>query len=94
LLHILLDNQIHESTGGQSTVSHSIDFCAIAAACGYENVVRATTPEDVKAIIAIPSEQLTFLNVKIKPGVPQKLPRPQTTPPQVAQRLRQFMEVA
>jgi phosphonopyruvate decarboxylase len=94
LLHILLDNQCHESTGGQSTVSSSIDFCAIAAACGYEKVAHATTPEDVKASIQYPSEQLTFLHVKIKPGVPDKLPRPKITPPQVAQRLRQFIHAA
>lgn len=91
LLHILLDNQIHESTGGQSTVSHSIDFCQIAAACGYERVASATNPQEVKALLGSPSEQLTFLHVKIAPGIPDKLPRPQIPPPQVAQRLRQFM---
>lgn len=94
LVHILLDNQSHESTGGQSTVSHSIDFCAIAAACGYEKVVLATTPDQVKALIDSPDQQLTFIQVKIKPGIPDKLPRPQITPPQVAERLRQFMQVA
>src|SRR5215475_7673514 len=26
LIHILLDNEMHESTGGQSTVSHSVDL--------------------------------------------------------------------
>ncbi|NEP56475.1 MAG: phosphonopyruvate decarboxylase [Symploca sp. SIO2G7] len=94
LLHVLLDNQRHESTGGQSTVSSSIDFAAIATACGYEKIVRATTPEEVKAVIESPSEQLTFLHVKIKPGIPDQLPRPKITPPQVAQRLRQFMKSA
>ena len=29
-LHILLNNELHESTGGQSTVSHSVDFANIA----------------------------------------------------------------
>ena len=36
MLHILLDNQTHDSTGGQSTVSHNVNFVDIAAACGYE----------------------------------------------------------
>jgi phosphonopyruvate decarboxylase len=94
LLHILLDNQCHESTGGQATVSHSIDFCAIAAACGYEKIARATTPQEVQAFIESASEQLSFLHVKIKPGVPDKLPRPKITPPEVAQRLRQFIQGA
>jgi phosphonopyruvate decarboxylase len=94
LLHILLDNQCHESTGGQSTVSHSIDFCGIAAACGYEKIARATTPQEVQAFIESASEQLSFLHVQIKPGVPDKLPRPKITPPEVAQRLRQFIQGA
>ena len=93
LLHILLDNQRHESTGGQSTVSHSIDFCRIATACGYEKVIVATTPQEVKSFLASPSEKLTFLYVKIKPGVSDKLPRPKITPPEVAQRLRKLIQV-
>ena len=36
MLHILLDNQTHDSTGGQRTVSHNVNFVDIAAACGYE----------------------------------------------------------
>ena len=35
LVHILLDNGMHDSTGGQATVSGSIDFAMIAQACGY-----------------------------------------------------------
>jgi phosphonopyruvate decarboxylase len=92
LLHILLDNRSHESTGGQSTVSASIDFCAIAAACGYEKVALASTPQEVSALAQAPSGQLTFLHVPIKPGIPDKLPRPEVTPSEVAQRLRRFMQ--
>jgi phosphonopyruvate decarboxylase len=92
LRHILLDNQCHESTGGQSTVSHSIDFCTIAAACGYEKIACATTPQEVQTFIESASDKLSFLHVKIKPGIPDKLPRPKITPPEVANRLRQFLQ--
>jgi len=94
LLHILLDNHRHESTGGQSTVSHSIDFSAIAAACGYEQVVTATNPQQVKSLLESPLEKLTFLHIPIELGVPDQLPRPKITPLEVAQRLRKFMQVA
>ena len=30
LVHVLLDNEAHESTGGQSTVSHSMDLAGVA----------------------------------------------------------------
>jgi phosphonopyruvate decarboxylase len=35
LLHIVLDNGVHDSTGGQATASASVDFGAVALACGY-----------------------------------------------------------
>ncbi len=92
LCHILLDNQQHESTGGQSTVSHSVNFCAIAAACGYEKLSAVTTPKQVGKWITNSTNSLSFLQVKIKPGISEKLPRPQVTPVQVAQRLRQFLQ--
>jgi len=34
LVHILLDNGVHDSTGGQPTVSPFVDFAAVAVACG------------------------------------------------------------
>src|ERR1700722_7469955 len=35
LQHLLLDNGVHDSTGGQATVSPQVSFGHIAAACGY-----------------------------------------------------------
>ncbi len=91
LTHILLDNQRHESTGGQSTVSHSIDFCAIAAACGYPQVAHATASADAGRFLEQERKGPGFLHVKIRPGVADDLPRPDITPAQVAQRLRRFV---
>jgi phosphonopyruvate decarboxylase len=91
LLHIVLDNQAHESTGGQSTVSHSVDFCAIAAACGYSNLTRAQTPDELAELVRRHDSALTFAHVPIKPGTPDKLPRPAIGPAEVAERLRAFL---
>jgi phosphonopyruvate decarboxylase len=92
LLHIVLDNQAHESTGGQSTVSHSVDFCAIAAACGYPSLARARTPNALAELVRRHDSGLTFAHVPIKPGTPDKLPRPAIGPPEVAERLRAFLQ--
>lgn len=94
LCHILLDNQRHESTGGQSTVSHSIDFCSIAAACGYEAIAAANTPDEVNQWLKTPAETLSFLHVAIKPGSPDQLPRPTLSPAEVAQRLRRVLQLS
>lgn len=89
--HILLDNHCHESTGGQPTVSASLNFGAIASACGYKNVVCTTTPAALQNALQSSSKQLTFIHVPIKPGTSQTLPRPQISPSEVAQRFRQFL---
>ena len=103
LVHVLLDNGLHESTGGQATVSGSIDFCGLAASCGYPRVATAIHPDVLEALLEAPAPQLTprstggstgdlsgeltFIHVPIVPGVPD-LPRPEITPPEVAERFR------
>lgn len=91
LLHILLDNELHESTGGQSTVSHSVDTALVAAASGYPRVERVPTAEGVAALVAADTTELTFAHVKTKPGSPEDLPRPTVTPVQVKDRLVAYM---
>ena len=87
LVHVVLDNGLHESTGGQSTVSRSIDFCGLAASCGYIHVETVSRPIELAAVLERPTGELTFVHAPIVPGVPE-LPRPSITPAEVAARLR------
>jgi phosphonopyruvate decarboxylase len=82
LKHILLDNNAHESTGGQPTVSHSVDFSQIAKACGYEHVETAADGDELsKALQQLENNgKLTLLVVKVKKGSRPDLGRPTTTP--------------
>ncbi|MEC4802812.1 MAG: phosphonopyruvate decarboxylase [Jaaginema sp. PMC 1079.18] len=91
LVHILLDNRCHESTGGQPTVSASLNFSAIAEACGYEKVVRVETPPVLSQNLQSPTSQLTFLHIPVQPGTAKSLPRPHISPSAAAQRLRQYL---
>jgi phosphonopyruvate decarboxylase len=88
---VVLDNQAHESTGGQSTVSHSIDVCGVAAACGYPRVERATSPDSLAPCLQRAGGELSLIHVPILTGVAEPLPRPTIEPPAVAERLRQFL---
>ena len=94
LLHLVLDNECHESTGGQSTLSHSVDLCAIAAASGYPDTRRCTTVAEITALIADRSSGLKFAHFKIKPGTASDLPRPTIKPWAVAARLRHHIGAA
>ena len=90
--HLLLDNHVHESTGGQATVSSTIDFPAVASACGYASVERAI--EAASGFDGfLQANAPAFLYVETKQGVPNGLPRPSIKPADVARRLMQQMAV-
>ncbi len=89
LTHVLLDNGAHDSTGGQSTVSPSVSFAGVAAACGYASAVEG---DDLALLDDVfeqgPSADGTrFVRLSIKRGTPDGLPRPTITPPDVKTRL-------
>jgi phosphonopyruvate decarboxylase len=92
LVHILLDNGMHESTGGQATVSRSIDFCAIATAGGYPKVISVSSDTAVAEVLRKREPGLCFVHVPILPGVPENLSRPDISPPEIAQRIRGFLQ--
>jgi len=92
LYHLLLDNRVHESTGGQATVSAAIDFPAIASACGYRNIYSSKNTEKLKNFLE--SDAPAFMHIQTEPGVPDELPRPAITPAEVARRLIKHMNMS
>lgn len=94
LVHVLLDNEAHDSTGTQSTVTHSVDLGACARACGYPVVEQLTSAEALEKALADRNAGLRFLHLKTRPGAPAGLPRPKITPREVAERLRAHLEGA
>lgn len=91
LVHVLLDNGVHDSTGGQATVSSSVDLAAVAAACGYPRVLRVERLDELRLALREDSKTLTFLHVRTRPRTCHKLPRPEMTPAQVAERFRRWL---
>jgi phosphonopyruvate decarboxylase len=88
LTHVLLDNGVHDSTGGQATVSPNISFAAIAAACGYASAVESDDPEVLDEVYAAPAlDGPRFVRLAIRSGTPSDLPRPTITPVDVKARL-------
>lgn len=87
LIHVLFDNEAHESTGAQSTTSHSVDLGEVARACGYPTVARVGDPAALADAIRS-AQGLTFLHAKTALGALKDLPRPKMPPSQVVERLR------
>lgn len=94
LLHILLDNQTHDSTGGQSTVSHNTDFVEIAAASGYAKSIYIHNLEELKSALREwkQSSGLTFLHIRIGKGSKKGLGRPKNKPYEVKERLQAYIK--
>lgn len=90
--HLILDNGVHDSTGGQSTVSRGVSFAAIARACGYGEAAEALTSAQLQAFLQGRSGP-SLLQLKTKPGVPDELPRPDVSPRDVKQRLMHHLGV-
>ena len=93
LLHILLDNNTHDSTGGQATVSHNIDFVDHAASVCYPIALRVGTLDELtKAVVKWQMHGgLTFLYLKIAKGSTKNLGRPTMKPREVKTRLMKFI---
>jgi phosphonopyruvate decarboxylase len=90
-VHIVLDNQVYDSTGGQRTLSDGVDFPAVALGCGYRTAASATTAEGLARFLAAAQAAAGphLIHVKIRPGSDPNLGRPSLPPPAVAARFRQ-----
>lgn len=94
LVHILIDNEAHDSTGGQGTVTGSVSFGAIAAGFGYESIYStdelSVFTELLKKLKT--NNETTFVHLKTQKGSPEKLGRPKVTPAEVSVRFTEFVQ--
>ncbi|MGI4747430.1 MAG: phosphonopyruvate decarboxylase [Janthinobacterium lividum] len=93
LIHVLLDNGVHDSTGGQSTVSASVDFAAVALACGYRLAISVDDETGFAQAItqALANPGPTLIHARITPGSMKVLGRPTIAPHEVARRFHSFL---
>ena len=93
LVHIILDNGIHDSTGGQPTVSPSVNFAGVALSCGYAGAALTDDSDGFEKAFAValanPGPHL--IHVRIRPGSLDNLGRPTLSPREVADRFKAFL---
>jgi len=94
LIHIILDNESYESTGGQSTISSTVDFCKVASACGYRHCFRVDTKSDLRNVLHTIKEKRgpCFIHTKVSGGSARDLGRPTVKPFQVKERFMRFLQ--
>lgn len=80
--HILINNKVHESVGGQKTAAENINFPQFALASGYNNAFVAINPKTLKDQLSkffkVPGPN--FLEIIVKPGSRENLGRPTIKP--------------
>jgi len=93
LLHVLLDNNAHDSTGGQETVSGIVNFAQVAASSGYAHAISCDGIEELSKELRIfqKDPKLTFLSLRIAGGAKKDLARPKIKPFEVKARLMELL---
>jgi phosphonopyruvate decarboxylase len=94
LIHLVFNNGVHGSVGGQPTVGFSIDIAKIALACGYISAKCVETPEALISSIldARTKDGPTLIEVRVRPGNRDNIGRPTTTPENNKLGLMEFMK--
>jgi len=78
LKYILLNNNAHDSVGGQTTYSNSIDFNKFSKSLGFKKFVLIKNKLDLKKKLQnfIFGKTLSFMEVRVSGSKIKKLPRP------------------
>jgi len=90
LLQVVLDNECHDSTGGQPTVSNTTRLEEVARASGYRVAARATTEAELGKIVRRSlREGPAFILVKVEKGSVKGIARVSHSPEQIRNRFQQ-----
>ena len=82
LIHIVINNGVHDSVGGQPTMAEFLCLSEIARNFKYSSSITVSSKEELNASLkaSLISNKSTFIEVLSKPGSRQNLGRPLTTP--------------
>ena len=95
LIHILLDNNVHDSTGQQLTNATNVEFANVAINCGYKQSYSTDNTNDFSKILKknlANTNGPIFIHIKIKKGSIDNLGRPTIQPKDVAKRFKNFLK--
>ena len=78
LIHVLINNEAHESVGGLPTAGDQVDFVAVAKACGYARTVSVADEAALREALsgAAAGRESCFIEVKCAIGSREDLGRP------------------
>jgi len=93
LVHVVLDNAVHESTGAQPSLSAGVRFAEIARASGYGFAAEGDSLAVLDGVFAArPAAGPRFAHLRIRRGSRASLPRPHMSPEAVRERFARHVD--
>lgn len=82
LVHFVINNEVHDSVGGQPTKGERIDFARVAKELGYKKTFEVESKDDLKKLcIKCANYNVSVLiTIKTRPGFRKNLSRPDRSP--------------
>ncbi len=90
--HIVINNGVHDSVGGQPTDIGALDLVKLASAAGYQRIESVSTREELHRILSENCSGFRFIEVKVRPGARKDLGRPATTPQENCDALMNYIQ--
>ena len=94
LIHVVINNEAHETVGGMPTVAGTIDLVGVAKACGYPYAVSVGNFKDLDIELQKAKERkaLTLIEIKCAIGAREDLGRPTTTALENKVKFKKYLE--
>lgn len=93
LIHVIMNNEAHDSVGGMPTSGGCVDYSELARACGYRQTFRIAALDELEDVLSQirGQRELTLLEVDVQIGSRKDLGRPTTTPQENKQSFMRFV---
>jgi len=91
LVHIVMDNQAHESTGGQPTCSSVLSWQKLFEGANYKKVILVGNYEELDRLDVSNIESPCAIVIRVCTGSREDLGRPTTTPVQNKEDFKKFL---
>jgi thiamine pyrophosphate-dependent acetolactate synthase large subunit-like protein len=95
LIQVVLDNEAHDSTGGQPTVSHTVRLEDVARAAGYPVARKVTSREAIGPAVRESFRRGPgFILVKVEKGSVEGIKRVSHAPEEIRARFQRSIQAA
>ena len=94
LIHIVFNNNSHDSVGGQKTAANNLKFKKVALALGYSEVFSISNEKEISKVIklCLKNRNSSFIEINCQSGHRKNLIRPIETPEFNKKKFVQFIK--